>query len=114
MPLSVSMKYLDWSYSCGCVFQVIEENKAAGKLGNWKPDADTWAWYSEARSQIFVRARRAWCLLTLKDESYFPLSEDAVARLYFRYRKRNDGEVSSFKRQINKRLDEINSKGSRL
>jgi hypothetical protein len=41
-----------------------------------------------------------WCSRSEMDATYFPYSVNYVARLYFRFRKRNEEEIRDFRREI--------------
>lgn len=102
MAIATSMRYLDWGFAAGAVLRVIQDHKT--NPARWKADADTWANYSEGRQEVFEAARQQWVALSGYDVSYFPLSVDAVARLYFRFRKRNDQELAAFAVEIDARV----------
>lgn len=95
-----SLDYLQWHYIAGAVLKVFIENREREEVIGIKASADVWATYSTFRTQIWNRARRHWCEKTGLDDTWFPYSEDAVARLYFRFRKRNDEEIAAFAAEI--------------
>ena len=87
---------LDKKPLVACVLAVFNQNvlRESSPEKRYKAHADIWCINAGLREDIFVRARRFWCEATKFDPTEFPLSVDAVARIYFRIRKRNAGEVA--------------------
>lgn len=97
-----SFGYLAWHHSAGCVLDVFHENVRLRESNPSAPKAcaDSWCVFEDLRRQIHERARVFWCRRTGLGATYFPLSVDAVARLYFRIRKRRTHEIAAFNREI--------------
>ena len=109
MSLAKTMGYLDWSHIAGAVLDVFLENQQAEKEESASPaSADTWCIVDSQRQQIFERARENWCKRTKLDPIWFPYSVDGVARLYFRFRKRNAQEINNFKMEIDSVTSHLN------
>jgi hypothetical protein len=72
------------------VLSVYVENDRNGE----KRKSDNWSIVDERRARIWEQARAHWIALARCRADYFPYSVDAVARLYFRYRKRTNKEVN--------------------
>jgi hypothetical protein len=100
--LEKSLSYLTWPQLAGAVLDVFTENQRREGPAAYKASADIWCLDETLREDIHQRACRFWCARTKLDRTYFPLSVDAVARLYFRFRKRNHDEVCGFKDEIAK------------
>lgn len=98
--LGKSMAYLSWHHLAGAVLDVFRENEAGEAVRGLKANADVWAVSSELRHEIWQRVRRKWCDRSGLDMTWWPFSEDAVARLYFRFRKRNADEIDGFAQEI--------------
>jgi hypothetical protein len=103
-----SFQYLSWYYSAGAVLNVFHENERRFRAGEcrFKACADIWCINDDLREDCNERARRHWCRLTKLDDTYYPLSIDAVARLYFRIRKRRKEEIEAFDREIRDAIEE--------
>lgn len=95
-------KYLEGTYSEAAVLDVYKENKRRDETGEsqTKASADAWTDNDRLRREQHERACRYWCFYTGLDHTYFPLSTDAVARLYMRYRKRKADEIEEKEKQI--------------
>lgn len=109
-----SMEYLAWYYSAGALLDVYHDNQRREKEGNGiKASADLWAINERLRADVHERACRFWSIRTGLNHTYFPLSVDAAARLYFRIRKRQQSEVEAFDAEVEEacRLGKLN--GSR-
>lgn len=106
--LERSLDYLKWHWSAGAVLQVFQENAQRHEKGKipFKASADVWCINEALRQDIHQRACQAWCQLTGLDATWFPLSMDAVARLYFRFRKRLKIEVETFDEEIRQAIAE--------
>lgn len=65
-----------------------------------KASADSWCLFDRLREDIHQRACRFWCDRTGMEHTYFPLSVDGVARLYFRIRKRQKDEIAAFNEEV--------------
>ena len=101
--LEKSLGYLAWNLSFGAVLDVFDENTANEKeepVESIKANSDQWANSSTLRRHIFNRAKDFWCLRAGLDHTWFPLSEDAVVRMYMRIRKRSADEVEAFRKEI--------------
>jgi hypothetical protein len=100
--LEKSLDYLAWHWQVACVLDVFRENQMHYRpgTGDMKPSADGWCLFEELRHDLHRRACRFWCARTSYDKTYFPLSVDATARLYFRIRKRRHDEIEDFEREI--------------
>ena len=100
MSFAKSMEYLDWKPLAACVLEVFMDNQSQERENGILASSDVWATNTTLRSKVWKLACSAWCRRTGLDHTYFPLSEDAVARLYFRYRKRNADEIKAFRDEI--------------
>jgi hypothetical protein len=99
--LEKSLDYLHWSHVAGAVLDVFRANQRNDAApGGTKSSADEWAIHSGLRRAVWDRTRTAWCERTGLGWTAFPYSEDCVARLYFRFRKRNEEELRGFEREI--------------
>ncbi len=100
--LSGSLKHLDWRHIAAAVLDVFRENEANEKKDTaaTKARADTWSICSQHRRRIHDRARCLWMRDTGLGEEWWPYSEDYVARLYFRFRKRSEVELQGFNNEI--------------
>ncbi len=89
-----AFKYLDWYYSAGAVLDVYRENQKRAKddPSTIAACSESWTYNDRLRQEIHQRACTFWCVRTGLDHTYFPLSVDAVSRLYLRYRKRTVAE----------------------
>jgi hypothetical protein len=102
--LGKSCDYLSWRYLAKAVLQ-IKEDIDAGKVLGPKGDADSWVLCSILRAELHNRVRERWASLVNEDNpkrdmTWWPYSEDAVARLFLRIRKRNDTEIAGFVREV--------------
>jgi hypothetical protein len=99
--LEKSLAYMSWKYVAAAILAVFRGNQAREKeKGAFKASADVWMSVDGLRQRNFEACRRHWCDLTKLDVTYFPLSVDAVARLYFKVRKRNPDEVAAFEAEV--------------
>lgn len=94
-----SMTYLDWRPFAAAVLEVYRQNEKNGSP-EYLASADVWATIDDLRQDIHDRTKQAWCRITGKDKTWFPYSVNAVSRLYFRFRKRNDAELMAFEQEI--------------
>jgi len=76
----------------GAVLDVYDDNCARHQAGSCdlQAGADGWSLFDDLRRDVWQRSRSFWCCRSQLDPTWFPLSLDHVARLYFRIRKRND------------------------
>lgn len=95
-----SLGYLDGRYLAYAVLRVFRENEKTANISGFDANADTWASNSTMRQDIFDRARKVWCQTMQEDFTWFPYSEDAVARLYLRLRKRNADEITAWEKEL--------------
>ncbi len=97
-----SCDYLHWRHVAGAVMDVYRENEGREESGACpiKARADVWSVSSVHRRQIHDRARWYWQQRVKLGEEWWPYSEDCVARLYFRFRKRNQAELKGFEAEI--------------
>ena len=97
-----SFKYLEPCYAVACILDVFHENQRLDREGKSTVTAasDCWIDNDRLRRDVFDRACRFWCYRTGLNHTYFPLSVDAVARLYHRIRKRRAEEVENFEANI--------------
>lgn len=107
--LEKSLDYLHWRHFAGAMMDVVcamqaqaNHNLDGGILQGIKPDADCWAWDSKLRARLTAAVMQRWCFRTGEDETWFPYSEDGVARLFLRYRKRNEQDIVGFEKEIEK------------
>jgi hypothetical protein len=96
-----TLKYLEWFYAAGCVLDVYRENQQRDTVGTTiSSRSEAWTDNDRLRYDLHERACKFWCARTGLDHTYFPLSIDAVARLYLRLRKRNAAESERFEAKI--------------
>lgn len=99
--------YLNWRHLAGAVLDVFHENQMNEENpGAIKASADIWCSNEELRQQMWKKAQHYWCVRSGYNRwpdgfTYFPLSVDAVVRMYFRIRKRKQEEVDGFDREVN-------------
>ena len=100
--LAGSLRYLAWYHLAGAVLEVYRENERldAERRASVEARSDEWATCDMLREELWVRVRAHWCELSGHPPQHFPYSHDAVAKLYFRFRKRSDAEVAAFEREI--------------
>ncbi len=99
--LEKSLSYLSWQWAAACVLDVFRQNQERDSAGaTILKSSDCWCITEQLRQDIFTRACRFWCNRTGLDHTYFPLSVDAVARLYFKIRKRNTQEIEAFVTEV--------------
>ena len=98
--LRKSCQYFGWHYIACAVLDVFEENVRREAQTGIKASADTWAWQTDLRREIYCRVKLKWCALVGLDGTWFPYSEDGLARLYFRFRKRSPEEIEEFRREV--------------
>jgi hypothetical protein len=100
--LEKSLNYLAWYWEAGAVLDVFHENMKRHRAGDCaiKPSSDIWCLTDELRQDLHRRACRSWCRLTGRTATYFPLSVDATAILYFRIRKRRKDEIEGFDQEV--------------
>ena len=99
LRLEQTLKYLSWDHIAGAVLDVFAENRAQEKLSHFSADSESWARYSEQRQDVWRRTRAAWCTRTGKDFTWFPYSEDYVARLYDRFCKLEPFELKAYQEE---------------
>ncbi len=100
--LEKSLAHLAWWHSAGCVLDVFRDNQRREQEGksSHEASADAWCIFDGLRRDVWERARKFWCERSGEDATCFPLSVDAVAKLYFRFRKRSPQEVCDFQAEI--------------
>jgi hypothetical protein len=98
--LEKSCEYLAWRHFTGAVLDVFLENQRNEAGGSLEASADLWVVLDALRQDLWRRARGAWCQRAREDGMKFPYSVDGVAMLYLRFRKRNPGEIESFRTEI--------------
>jgi len=105
-PLGPSLDFLAWHLIAHAVLAVFEENETAFKADprHLEPKADTWAWHSARRAELFTRAQAHWCEVARLGPEWFPYSEDFVCRAYMRYRKRNPDDRAAYRIEVNREL----------
>lgn len=100
-----TLKYLNYAFIAAAVLEVFRYNQnVAEPIQKFDASADVWAINSEMRRDIFTRAKEAWCRLAKKDFTWFPYSEDYVAKLYMRFRKRNPAELKQWESELKEAL----------
>lgn len=96
-----SFAYLAWHHLVGAMLDVYWQNVKAEQDGSpIKANADNWSINDALRRDIHERACKAWCKRVGLDHTYFPLSVDGAARLYFRIRKRNEKEIKDMEAEV--------------
>ena len=100
--LGKSLGYMAWYHIAGAVIDVYRENQRLEETGKHlcPAGADEWAICSLLRNGLWTRCRACWARRTGHPPHHFPYNEDAVAKLYFRFRKRSEEEVNAFEREI--------------
>src|SRR5688500_10656101 len=96
-----TLGYFDGKYLAAAVLRVFRYNEKYAAVASWEATADAWTLHTHLRADIFVRTRAEWCKLTEKDFTWFPFSEDAVARLYARFCKRSPDEIDTWEKELN-------------
>lgn len=100
-----TLKYLNYAYIAAAVLEVFRYNqKVAEPVQKFEASADVWAIHSDLRRDIYTRAKEAWCRLAKKDFTWFPYSEDYVAKLYMRFRKRNPSQLRAWEKELGEAL----------
>lgn len=103
--LRPTLKYLSDALIAAAVLEVFRFNqKVAEPIQKFEASADVWAIHSTMRADIYNRARDAWCRLARKDFTWFPYSEDYVAKLYMRFRKRNPAQLKAWEAELKEAL----------
>lgn len=93
-------KFLGWQYLAGAVLDVYAEN-IMNEEEDWrKGSADAWSWSTPLRQELLRRTREKWCERSELDPTWFPYSQDAVVKMWLRFRKRSPAEVAEFRREI--------------
>lgn len=101
-----TLKYLNYAYIAAAVLEVFRYNQTTGEvIQKFDASADVWAIHSDMRKDLFTRTREAWCRLAGKDFTWFPYSEDYVAKLYMRFRKRNPAELKAWEKELKEAID---------
>lgn len=95
-----TLKYLSHRLIASAVLSVFRANQKFTPIAGFTASADGWANNSVMRADVYARARTAWCKLADKDFTYFPYSEDYVAKLYMRFRKRNPEQLSAWEKEL--------------
>jgi hypothetical protein len=98
--LEKSLQHLCWRHAAGAVLDVFRENESQEERRGVKASADLWCIRDDLRGEIHRRAAGFWARRTGLGPAEFPYTVDTVARLYFRFRKRNQAEVAGFAREI--------------
>lgn len=86
--LGATLVHLRWDFLAAAVLAVRDRNHSESRISGFAADAEEWATNSVKRRELLDRVREAWCPLAKKDFTYFPYSEDYVARLYLRVARR--------------------------
>jgi len=95
-------EHLRWQHIEASVLDVYYENEhRETPEDDIKAHADTWGIHSSKRDELFRRTREKWIERTGKRIFDFPYSEDYVSMLYFKFRKRNQGELENHYRELN-------------
>ena len=103
--LMPTLKYLNYAFIAAAVMEVFRYNqKLAEPIQKFDASADVWAIHSDMRRDIWTRTREAWCKLAGKDFTWFPYSEDYVAKLYMRFRKRNPDELKAWEKELKQEI----------
>lgn len=96
-----SLDYLAWHWIMQAVLDVFHQNQMREREGcPIRAKSDCWCSNKRLRKDVHKRAMKFWCDLTGCDHTYFPYSVDGVARLYFKIRKRQVGEVEGFDAEV--------------
>lgn len=62
-----------------------------------KASADAWVWHSSLRKDIFTRTVDRWVSHSGFSILDFPFSQDAVAKVYLKYRKRSFEQANAIR-----------------
>jgi hypothetical protein len=110
-----SFNFLQWQWLAAAVLDVFHENERRfeSKKCLFKHKADIWSINSRMRTEVNQRSFARWCELTKRDHTYWPYSEDGVARMYFRIRKRQEWEVEIFDREVAEAVRKAELNGGR-
>lgn len=96
-----TLKYLNYVFIAAAVMEVFRYNQNTGEvIQKFDASSDAWVVHSDMRKDLFLRTREAWCRLANKDFTWFPYSEDYVARLYMRFRKRNPDQLKAWEKEL--------------
>lgn len=84
------------------VLKVYRLNEQAweAKVGFAEANADLWGINSVYRGHLYANVAREWTALTGIDHREFPFTEDAVVKMYFRFRKRSAAEVAAWDQEL--------------
>lgn len=94
--------YLRGDFLALAVLRVYRYNEKYETISGFGPNDETWTTNSAQRKDLYERTRQEWGRLAAKDFTWFPYSEDAVARLYLRYQKRSGDELKKWERELEK------------
>jgi hypothetical protein len=93
--------YLRGDFLALAVLKVYRYNEKVAVISGFHPNDETWATNSLQRKDIYDRTREEWGRLAGKDFTWFPYSEDAVARLYLRLTKRTADDLKAWEKELN-------------
>lgn len=100
-----TLRYMRGDYLALAVLRVFRDNQLAelkNLPGTVHPaNADTWAYNSAMLTDVVERTQKHWCPIAKKDATWFPDSRNVIARLYLRFRKRNEEELAAWEKELN-------------
>lgn len=92
--------YLRGEFLALAVLRVYRYNEHAAPISGFTADDETWATNAAQRKDLLDRTRQEWCRIAGKDFTWFPYTEDAVARFYLRFQKRTDAELKKWEKEL--------------
>ena len=100
-PLRKSLGYLRWQPLFGAVLDAFIANQSTKHPLSASSDG----WYTVDKFRILLHdsVREHWVRRTGLAGEDFPLSVDAVARLYMKVRKRNSDEIAAYLEEVEQR-----------
>jgi hypothetical protein len=98
--LEKSLAFLAWRHIAGAILDVYRQNQAQEATGGIKASADLWSIREDLRQEVHRRATVFWAKRAGEIPQEFPYNSNFTARMYFRFRKRNQEEVQDFAREI--------------
>lgn len=93
--------YLRGEFLALAVLRVYRQNEHAAPVSGCEAEDETWGTNSAQRRDLLDRTRQEWCRIAGKDFTWFPYAEDAVVRLYMRYRQKTSGNLQLWEIELN-------------
>jgi hypothetical protein len=94
--------YLDPAFLAAAVLDVLRENQRseAASFAGIPARSGAWTTVAELRQDLRGRARAAWCKHSGRDFTWWPYSEDGVARLYDGYRRLTPAQLNDLEKEV--------------